>query len=124
MLPKANRLKRKEDFQAVFQRGQAVANRQFVCYTLRDSSLTGRRIGVSVSKKVGKAVVRNRVKRLMRESVRSMLDELPEGIDVVVIARVSAKDLDYHKTLQSLRHLFRKANLLPKVKAPTKERGQ
>lgn len=112
MLPKKYRLSRSQDIRKVFDKGKSVANRQFVCYTLRCFSGEPFRFGVSVSKKVGNAVVRNRVKRLIRENVREFLPQLPQGVRVVIIARSAAKDLGYDQVNKSLQHLFRKAGLL------------
>lgn len=70
------------------------------------------RLGISVSKKVGKSVVRSHVTRLIRESYRSMEEEVKSGYDFVVIARVSCAAASYHEVCRSLRHLFKKQQLL------------
>jgi ribonuclease P protein component len=76
------------------------------------------RIGISVSKKVGKAVVRNRVKRLIKEVTRHWVPYLRPQTDYVIIARMSAAQMDYHQVKSSLYHVFRKgkcfAGKLPK----------
>ena len=64
------------------------------------------------AKKVGKSVVRSHVTRLIRESYRSMEEEMKLGYDMVVIARVSCADASYHEVCRSLRHLFKKQQLL------------
>ncbi len=113
MLPRPLRLTKREDFKKVFQRGKSVANREFVCYTLHNPDVERFRLGVSVSKKIGKAVVRNRVKRLVREVVRvHYMDKLPTQTDMVIIARNPARSLDYHGVKKSLGHLFWKGKLL------------
>ena len=61
---------------------------------------------------MGKSVVRSHVTRLIRESYRSMEEELKTGYDLVVIARVSCADASYHEVCRSLRHLFKKQSLL------------
>ena len=68
------------------------------------------RLGISVSKKVGKSVVRSHVTRLIRESYRSMEAELKRGYDIVVIARVSCNEASYWEVRDSLRHLMKKHN--------------
>lgn len=60
-MKKRNRLKKNEDFQKVFKHGTSVANRQFVLYTLDQPENDELRVGLSVSKKIGNAVMRNRI---------------------------------------------------------------
>ena len=69
------------------------------------------RFGFSVGKKVGNAVARNRVKRLLRVAVRQLLPELRSGVDVVVIARSTAGQAGLPELLHSLRILSRKSGL-------------
>jgi ribonuclease P protein component len=94
MLPKQHRLLRSRDFARVRRRGRSASGPLFAVYVLpvRSSDI---RVGFSVSKKVGKAVVRNRVKRRLREAVRRELPSLRTGMDVVVIARPAAAVASY-----------------------------
>ena len=66
---------------------------------------SGRRLGVTVSRKVGNAVIRNKVKRAIREWFRSERDGLADGVDVVVIARRPAVSLSGHEVRSSLNEL-------------------
>jgi ribonuclease P protein component len=84
------RITRSGDFDAVYRRGRSAANRHLVVYAFsRDERppASPARLGLSVSKKVGGAVERNRVKRVLRERFAEIAPTLPRGIDVVVIAR-------------------------------------
>ncbi|SMO93877.1 ribonuclease P protein component [Melghirimyces algeriensis] len=110
-MQKEYRLRRRGDFRRAFRTGTSVANRQFVVY--RSERRTGGpvRIGISVSRKVGNAVTRNRIKRLVKEITRSWMDSLPERTDIIVIARKPAADMDYHRMKSSLHHVFKKSRL-------------
>lgn len=72
------------------------------------------RVGISTSKRLGKAVVRNRVKRLARESVRIYLPSLPGGWDLVFVARPPAAEADYQQVKGAVETLLERACLLPR----------
>ena len=97
-------LKRNQDFQNVYQNGRSYANRYLVMYVLKNGT-EHNRLGISVSKKVGNSVVRHHLTRLIREVYRLHEDTFNSGLDVVVIARVSAKDISYHQVKSSRLHL-------------------
>lgn len=86
------RLTRSGDFDAVYRRGRSAANRHLVVYAFPrphepGASPAPARLGLSVSRKVGTAVARNRVKRVLRERFAELAPGLPPGLDVVVIGR-------------------------------------
>jgi ribonuclease P protein component len=94
MAARSGRLSRSADFERVYRRGRAQGNRHLVLYAFpREGEGDGPRLGVSVSRKVGGAVERNRVKRLLREAFRAHAAELPAGHDFVVVARPDAREL-------------------------------
>ena len=90
MTSKRSRLSRSSDFQRIYRQGSSTASRFLVLYSFRrpaEVSADGPRLGLSVSKKMGGAVVRNRVKRLLREAFGSAREQLAEDHDFVLIAR-------------------------------------
>jgi ribonuclease P protein component len=88
------RLSRSADFQRVYRQGDSVASRHFVLYAFPREDPAGEvRLGVSVGRRVGGAVERNRVKRLLREAFWQLPEEVPESHDYVVVARPGAAEL-------------------------------
>ena len=106
-MKKKIRIKKNDDFQAVFQKGKSNANRQFVVYKLDKEKQPHFRIGLSVSKKIGNAVVRNRIKRMIRQSIRELEDEIDSGKDFVIIARKPCAEMTYEELKKSLIHVFK-----------------
>ena len=97
-------LKKNKDFQNVYRNGKSYADKYLVMYVL-ENGLESNRIGISVSKKVGNSVVRHHLTRLLRESYRLHEDMFNSGLDIVVIARVSAKNVGYRDIESALLHL-------------------
>lgn len=97
-------LKKNSDFQKVYREGKSYANRYFVMYKMENGTAWNR-IGISVSKKVGNSVVRHRIKRLVKEAYRLHEDMFHNSFDVVVIARVAAKEISYQEAESALLHL-------------------
>lgn len=110
-MKKRNRIKKNEDFQQVFQNGKSTANRQFVLYVLDQPDQKEFRVGLSVSKKIGNAVTRNRVKRLIRHVFILEKEKISKGKDYIVIARKPAAHMSFHEVRKSLIHLFLKMNV-------------
>jgi len=86
--PRSDRILRGSDFQRIYARRSSASDEVLLVYAC-ENGLTGPRIGLSVSRKVGGAVVRNRWKRMLREAFRLSKAELPRGADLVVIPRQS-----------------------------------
>lgn len=109
------RLTRSAEFERVYRRGGSCANRYLVVYSFPRGGSDEPRLGLSVSRRVGGAVERNRVKRVLREAVASVRDELRDGFDVVVVARPAVLDLDEQAGLAgvaaSLRELLAQAGV-------------
>lgn len=110
---KHQRIKKNKEFQQIFKRGKSFANRQFIVYVLKDEQ-TEFRLGLSVSKKVGNAVARNRIKRYIRQTFLELKDDLLPNADYIIIARPQAATLDFHETKKSLEHVLKIARALPR----------
>ena len=118
------RLKKRKDFRRVFRAGTSVANRQFVLYTYKRIDEEIPRIGISISRKIGKAVVRNRIKRLIKEVVRHWTDQIHPQMDLILIVRNPVVGLEYKEVESSLRHVMKRANVFTQVPKVTKRSGQ
>ncbi|HEX8917887.1 MAG TPA: ribonuclease P protein component [Chloroflexota bacterium] len=111
MLPREHRLTRSRDFVRVRRRGRSVGSGLATLYIVPAENDTVR-VGFSVSKRVGKAVIRNRVKRLLREAVRRQLLSIRPGCDLVFIARPSAAQATYRQVLDAVSYLLRRSGAL------------
>ena len=87
------RLSRSAEFERVYRQGRSTANRHLVLYAFPNAASDRPRLGLSVSRKVGGAVERNKVKRMLRESFARVEPTLRDGQDVVLVARPSAAEL-------------------------------
>lgn len=104
-------LKKNSEFRQTYSFGKSFANRYAVLY-VRQTNSENLRIGFSVSKRVGGAVVRNRIKRLFREYCRLNYHRFTTSKDVIIIARNPVRGLGYYDVAKALEGLFSKAKLL------------
>lgn len=108
-------LKKNRDFNFVYKDGKSLANRYLVMY-IKKNEKNKNRFGISVSKKVGNSVIRHRVTRLIRESVRLHDEKIEQGYDIILIARPTVKGKGFADVesaflhLVKLHHLFVKGN--------------
>jgi len=110
------RVKKNKEFQEAFKKGKSVANRQFVVYILRKTEQENFRIGLSVSKKIGNAVMRNQIKRYIRQSFHEFQDRVQNGNDYIIIARKPTAEMDMHEVKKSLEHVLKVGKVLKKPK--------
>ena len=87
-MPKMNRIKESSDFQKVMKNGKWYASECLTVYIL-ENNINSNRVGVAVGKKAGKSVVRNRIKRLIREAYRLTESKLQVGFDIIIVWRSS-----------------------------------
>ncbi len=98
-------LKKSNEFNSVYKQGKSYVTKHIVMYWKKNEEPYNR-IGCTVSKKVGNAVTRNRVKRLMKETYRLNSKNIPKGYDLVFVARVRMKDANYAQVEKTMRYLL------------------
>lgn len=110
-------LRKNREFRLVYRRGESSSNKILVLYVFKnrrnrdEKNVPYNKVGISVSKKVGKSVVRSRVKRLISESYRLNCDNLKEGYDFIFIARNPIVGKSYKEVESAALHLLKKAGL-------------
>lgn len=111
-MKKELRIKKNKDFQIAFKNGRSFANRQFVVYVLQKEDQAFFRIGLSVSKKIGNAVMRNQIKRYIRQSVLELKGQMISGMDYVIIARKPLAEMGFFEVKKSLTHVLKVGKVL------------
>lgn len=108
---KRYKIRKNREFRNVYKKGKSISNRYLVLYVKKNGKDLSR-LGISVSKKVGKAVIRNRVKRRIRESYKLYSSEVAKGYDLIFIARVSSNNQDFKVINNSVVSLLKKAGIM------------
>jgi len=108
-MKKEYRVKKSQDFDNIIRKKQSFANRQFVIY-YQENKLDHMRLGISVSKKLGKAHERNRLKRYVRESFKTRKDFL-KNYDIIIIVRPGAKGLSFLEFGSSIDQVLKRSKL-------------
>ena len=119
-MKKRFRVKKEKDFSAIFKKGESSANRKFVIYRLENNEQHFR-VGLSVSKKLGNAVMRNQIKRRIRHILIEHKDQLVENVDFVVIARKGVEILDYAEMEKNLLHVLKLSKIYQEGNGSEKE---
>lgn len=104
-------LRQNHEFRSLYYKGGSKASGLLVVY-FKKNRYGQSRLGITVSKKVGNAVTRNRVRRLIKENYRLMESEIKDGYDIVIVARNRMATSDFHASGASLRTLLGKCGLL------------
>lgn len=103
-------LKMNYEFRRVYKKGRYFGGKFLVLYAL-DNYKKSKRLGITVSKKVGKSVRRNRLRRLIRENYREVEDQVKEGYDLVFVARSNEKLPDYKEIGKEMVFLLKKLDI-------------
>ena len=111
-----NIIKENAEFQRVLKSGKWFSSEYLVLYILNNNK-NEKRIGVAVGKKAGKSVVRNRIKRLIREAYRLNEDKIEDGLDIVIVWRSSAnvENVNFDEVQKSLLKCLNKADLMKTI---------
>ena len=109
--PLGERLRRKRDFERVYEQGTVFQGRHVVLFCLT-AGVDQRKAGFVASRKVGGAVVRNRARRRIREAYRKLRTGLPAGAHLVFVARTGVADAAWDELLAEVADLLRKSGLL------------
>lgn len=99
-------LRRQEDFKRTYKKGESRANRLLVLYKV-ENDLPYNRIGYSISKKVGKSVTRNLIRRRLKEIFRNSGDRVKIGYDLIIVVRVNAKNATFEELESAFYHLVK-----------------
>jgi len=113
-MKKVYRVKKNKEFQYILNTGNSFANRELVIYYKEKPNQTHFRIGISVGKKLGNAVTRNKIKRYIREVFHQLEDQIVPNIDIIIIARYPTVNMNLFQFKKSIMYLLRKQNLLLK----------
>jgi len=103
-------LKQNRDFQRLYKRGGKAVSKNLIIY-YRKNQEQGHRVGITVSKKVGSAVVRNKVKRRIKECFRKVEGKIPKPHDIVIVARPRCAESEFSDILKDLEKLVIESGL-------------
>jgi ribonuclease P protein component len=111
LLDQSIRLKKNKEFRYTYKRGRSLKGKYLVIYFCENGQENSK-IGFSVSKKIGKAIIRNRIKRVLREICRINKNKIVQGYNIIFVARSKIKGIKYRLVEEEMLDLLKKAELL------------
>lgn len=116
MMKKEYRVKKSDEIELVMKRGFSKANRSFIVYKLKNPNTKEYRVAISAPKKIGNAVIRNKVKRRMRAALQQNEKFLKDGHDYFIIARPDTLEIDFETFTKQLIHVLKLVHQSPQKK--------
>ena len=110
-LPKSSIIRNKFEFNRVYSKGRSYVNQMMIIHVVNSSNVKGR-VGFAVGKKIGNAVIRNRIKRLMREAYRISQHCINQNVSMILIARKPLVDAKSYLVQKSFMELCKKAKIV------------
>lgn len=111
MLKRINRLKKRYQFNYVYKSGEHFSGEHMVLYVV-SSKTKNIKVGLAVTKKIGHAVVRNRVRRQLREIIKKQVPSLKQSYNIIVVARENITEASFEKLTNEFSRLIKRANLI------------
>lgn len=111
-MQRESRLRRSADFERVRTKGRSWVHTILACYVYARNDAVPTRVGITVGRRTGGAVIRNRVRRRIREAVRALGPQTVPGHDVVLIARAGAGEASFEQIHRTVGALFKRAGLI------------
>lgn len=109
-MEKRHRIRKNIEFQSVYKLGKSYGNRNLVLY-IKKNNLDYTRIGFTITKKIGNAVTRNRIRRMLREICRLNFHKIKPGYDLIFISKKNVVGMKYDELEKSVFHILKIAKL-------------
>lgn len=113
MMKKEYRIKKSDEIELVMSRGISKANRSFIVYKYKNPDTKKYRVAISAPKKIGNAVIRNKVKRQMRAALQQNEQFLKDGHDYFIIARPDTLEIDFATFTKQIIHALKLVHQMP-----------
>ena len=111
-MKKQYRVKKSNEIEQIIKEKKFASNPYYTVYKKKNTETSHFRYAISVGKKIGKAITRNRVKRQIRAILNDLNIDLDNSVDVFIIVKVKILDINYHEMFKQLEYLFKKQKLI------------